>query len=552
MLLDLKIANLVLIEFTHLSFDKGFTVFTGETGAGKSLLVKALKLLLGEKGGSNYLRQGAKEGELEALIWGGEKLYLKLQEMGYTPSEEIHIKRIFSPQRQKIYINGSPGTLTELFHLTKDLILLTSQHEFYTLLSSEKQLEFIDHCLNLISEVREYQNLFLQYKNLKSKLETLEEKLSQSQLKKDFLLFQIKEIEELNPNPEEERKLLEERERIRNLAFLKEKTQFLLSLLEKIEEDFSKLLSPFQALSQIEVNFKESFLRTTSLYYEIKEIQRELKIYKEHLPEDDSYLNEIEERLFKYDKIKRKYKRDTEGLLRLLKELKEELNLLDSGEERLEELRKEEIKLREKLLNKAKKLSEERFKGISKLQSFLKKELKDLGLEKAEFKIELKSYEPRIENLNFNGLDEVTFLFSSNPGVSLKPLGKIASGGELSRFFLACKALLREKVEAGTLVFDEVDSGIGGVTAKRVAQKLKELSQVYQILCITHLPQIAVLADFHFVVEKEISNKETQTKIRKLEREEEKIKEIARMLGATDMSNFKTLQSFLKNLGFSI
>jgi len=149
-ILELKISNLVLIENIHLDLDKGFVVFTGETGAGKSLLIKAVKLLLGEKGGANYIRPGAKEGEIEAIIWGGEKLSQKLQEAGYTPQEEIHIRRIFSPNRQKIYINGSPVTLTELSKLTKDLILLTSQHEFYTLLSSEKQLEFLDHFLELI------------------------------------------------------------------------------------------------------------------------------------------------------------------------------------------------------------------------------------------------------------------------------------------------------------------------------------------------------------------------------------------------------------------
>ncbi|MCS7279285.1 MAG: DNA repair protein RecN [Thermodesulfobacteriaceae bacterium] len=551
MLLDLKVVNLVLIEFVHLSFDKGFTVFTGETGTGKSLLVKAIKLLLGEKGGSHYLRQGAKEGEIEALIWGGEKLYKKLQEMGYTPSEEIHLKRIFSPHRQKVYLNGSPATLNELSHLTKDLIILTSQHEFYTLLSPEKQLEFIDQFLGLTSELKEYQNLFLEYKNLRSQLKVLEEKLSQTQLKKEFLLFQIKEIEELKPNPDEEKHLLEERKRLKNLTLLKERTNFLLQLLNQIEENFSRLLSPFQSLSQLEPNFKENFLKVNSLYYEIKDIQRDLKTYFDRLPEDDTSLNEIEERLFQYDKIKRKYRRDAEGILKLLEELKEELSLLESGEERLEELKKEEEKLESKLIDKAKKLGEERLKGIPKLQSLLKRELKDLGIEKAEFKIELKSLEPKVENLSFTGLEEVNFLFSSNPGVPLKPLEKVASGGELSRFFLACKALLREGVEAGTLIFDEVDSGIGGVTAKKVAQKLKELSHNYQILCITHLPQIAVLADTHYVVEKELAERETKTRIKKLERED-RIKEIARMLGASELSNFNALQSFLKNLGFSI
>jgi DNA repair protein RecN (Recombination protein N) len=542
-ILELKISNLVLIENIHLDLDKGFVVFTGETGAGKSLLIKAVKLLLGEKGGANYIRPGAKEGEIEAIIWGGEKLSQKLQEAGYTPQEEIHIRRIFSPNRQKIYINGSPVTLTELSKLTKDLILLTSQHEFYTLLSSEKQLEFLDHFLELTPYLKEYQELYYKYKSLVSQIKELEEKIASSQLKKDFLLFQIREIEELKPDPEEEENLQKEREKLKNLSLLKDKTQFLLSNLEEIEKNFYQIISSFESLSKIEHKFKDHYSKVLSMYYELKEIARDLIDYSSHLPEDDTALNEIEERLSKYEKLKRKYKRDTQGLIKLLEELKEEMSLLEVGEENYENLLKEEETLKEKLIESALKLSEERLKGIPKLQSLLKKELKDLGMEKADFKIELILREPKIENLGPLGLDEVKFLFSSNPGVPLKPLEKVVSGGELSRIFLACKSVLKEKTEAGSLIFDEVDVGIGGTTAKKIAQKLKDLSQNYQVLCVTHLPQIAVLADIHYVVEKEIKEKETKTKIKKVEGEE-RLKEIARMLG--DPQNLELAKSFLE------
>jgi DNA repair protein RecN (Recombination protein N) len=542
-LLELKISNLVLIENIHLDLDKGFVVFTGETGAGKSLLIKAVKLLLGEKGGANYIRPGAKEGEIEAIIWGGEKLSQKLQEAGYTPQEEIHIRRIFSPNRQKIYMNGSPATLAELSKLTKDLILLTSQHEFYTLLSSEKQLEFLDHFLELTPYLKEYQELYYKYKSLVSQIKELEEKITSSQLKKDFLLFQIREIEELKPDPEEEENLQKEREKLKNLSLLKEKTQFLLSNLEEIEKNFYQIVSSFESLSKIEHKFKDHYSKVFSMYYELKEIARELIDYSSHLPEDDTALNEIEERLSKYEKLKRKYKKDTQGLIKLLEELKEEIGLLEVGEENYENLLKEEETLKKRLIESALKLSEERLKGIPKLQSLLKKELKDLGMEKADFKIELILREPKIENLGPLGLDEVTFLFSSNPGVPLKPLEKVASGGELSRIFLACKSILKEKTEAGSLIFDEVDVGIGGTTAKKIAQKLKDLSQNYQVLCVTHLPQIAVLADIHYVVEKEIKEKETKTKIKKVEGEE-RLKEIARMLG--DPQNLELAKSFLE------
>ena len=542
MLLELKINNLVLIEDVHLDLDKGFVVFTGETGAGKSLLVRAIKLLLGEKGGSNYIRPGAKEGEIEALIWGGEKLFQKLQELGYSPHEEIHVRRIFSSNRQKIYINGSPATLNELSKITKDLIMLTSQHEFYTLLSSEKQLEFLDRFLGLTSYLKEYQELFYKYKNLLSQIKTLEEKIASAQLKKDFLLFQIKELEELNPDPKEEENLLKERERLKNLSFLKEKTKFLISAFEEVETNLFQIVSSFESLSKVEHGFKDHFSKVYSMYYDLKEIARDLIDYLGHLPEDDTALNEIEERLSKYDRVKRKYKKDTEGLIKLLEELKKEITLLESGEEDYENLLKEEKTLRKEVINFALKLSEKRIKGVPKLQNFLKKELKDLGIEKAEFKIELITKEPKVENLSPTGFEDIKFLFSSNPGVPLKPLEKVASGGELSRIFLACKSILKEKTETGTLVFDEVDAGIGGITAKKIAQKLKDLSKNYQILCITHLPQIAILADIHYVVEKEIKGEETKTSIKKIEGED-KIKEIARMLG--DPKNLKLAKNFL-------
>ncbi|MCD6490535.1 MAG: DNA repair protein RecN [Thermodesulfobacterium sp.] len=543
MLLELRINNLVLIEDAHLDLDKGFVVFTGETGAGKSLLVKAVKLLLGEKGGINYLRPGAKEGEIEAIIWGGEKLSKKLEESGYPPQEEIHIRRILSPNRQRVYINGSLATLTELSKFTKDLILLTSQHEFYTLLSPEKQLEFLDHFLGITSYLKEYQDLFYRYKNLLSQIKILEEKMRDFQLKKDFLLFQIKELEELNPDPEEEENLLKERERLKNLSLLKEKTQFILANFEEVENFIFQIVSAFESLSKVEHKFKNHFSKVYSIYYDLKEISRDIMDYSGRLPEDDAALNDIEERLSLYDKLKRKYKTDTQGLINLLKELKEEVNLLETGEESYEKLLKEEKELREKLIASALKLSEERLKGIPKLQNLLIKELRELGMEKADFKIELLTKEPRVENFTSAGLDDIRFLFSSNPGVPLKPLSKVVSGGELSRIFLAYKSLLKEKIEAGTLIFDEVDAGIGGTTAKKVAKKLKDLSQNYQIICITHLPQIAVLSDTHFAVEKEIKGDETKTRVRKLE-EEDKIREIARMLG--DPGNLELAKNFLE------
>ncbi len=549
MLVELKIRNFLLIESAHFHFEKGFVVFTGETGAGKSLLVKALKLLLGEKGGSSYLKPGEKEGEIEALIYGGEILAQKLEKMGFSPEEEVHIKRIITKSRQKTYLNGSPVTLAELSRITKDFINLTSQHEFYQLLSPEKQLEFLDQFLNLSSLLQEYSSLFSEYTSLKRKIQEIQKKLADAELKKDFLLYQIKELEELNPSPEEEKELLREREKLKNLSDLKANLQFLTSAMEEADTLLSQIISSFEKIAEIEDRFKESLSNFYSLYYEIKETYRELISYSGELPEDDAKLDEIEERLSRYEKLKRKYKTDTNGLLELLNSLKEELTLLEGGEENYEILLKEEKNLREKLVQTAKKLSERRRKFAPELEKLVEKELKSLGMERVSFKVEVKNRGFSVENLGLKGADEVRFLFSSNPGIPLKPLEKIVSGGELSRIFLACKSLLKEKENASersTLIFDEVDAGIGGITAKKVAKKLKTLADSYQIICITHLPQIAVLADQHFLVEKEVEKNVTRTYFKEL-KGEERLKEIARMLGEPE--NLELARSFLKTSG---
>ncbi len=542
MLLELKIKNFVLIEEASFTFDKGFTVFTGETGAGKSLLVKALKVLLGEKGGGGYIKPGSESAEVEALIYGGKVLAEKLKEMGYPPEEEIHIKRFITQQRQRAYLNGSPITLSELARLTKDLISLTSQHEYYTFLNRENQLIFFDEILKISPLLKKYQEKFFQYRALKQEITELERKISEATLKKDFLLYQISEIEELNPDPEEEAELLKKRERLRHLQLIKELIYALSSELEETSFHLSQSLNFLQKLSRIETSLLEREKTLQELYYELKEFQRDLSHLSAELPEDESSLEEVEARLSRYEKLKKKYGKDAAGLKELKEELKRELTLMETGEDNLNELLQRKEDFERELMELALEIRNLRMAGIPRLKGLIKKELKDLGMEKVEFEINLRMREPKAENLTIYGLDEVEFLFSSNPGQPLRPLEKIASGGELSRIFLALKTLLKEKSQAGTLIFDEVDTGIGGHTALKVGEKLKELSQDFQVICITHLPQIARFADHHFVVEKYLGEKETITSFRKVEGEE-RLKEIARMLG--DIKNLDLARKFL-------
>ncbi len=542
MLAELRIKDLLLIEEAELSFDSGFIVFTGETGAGKSLLVRAIKLILGEKGGSGLLREGAKEGVVEAFFVGGPALAERLSEFGFSPEEELHIKRIFTRSRQKTYVNGSPITLSELKKLTRGLVSLTSQHEFYSFLSPENYMEILDLFAGLKELSLSYKEAYQAYRKKLKELEELEKSLKEAEAKKDFFLYQMRELEELNPSPNEEEELLRKREKLKNLSALKQTASEVLSSLDVVERELSVVTSGMERLTQFESSFRDFLSKIYDFYYEAKELERELSDYMASLPEDDSELEEVEERLARYERLKTKHRTTTQGLLKLLEELKKELELIETGEEGLSELRAEVEELGKKALSLAKDLSQKRLKAASKLKTALTSGLKELGMEKVVLEVRVISKEPKVENLSQNGLDEVELLFSSNPGIAPQPLHKVASGGELSRVFLALKSLLKEADEGLTFVFDEVDTGIGGITAKKVGQKLKELSRTSQVLCITHLPQIAALADEHYVVEKEIQGDATVTRIKKV-KGRERLREIARMLGNPD--DLELAKSFL-------
>ncbi len=530
MLLELKICNFVLIDEVHLEFDKGFSVITGETGAGKSLFIKALKLILGERGSPQLIKPGRSEAEIEAIIWGGTYLAKKLEELGLPPDEEIHIRRTISPNRQKTFVNGSPITLTELSRLTQELISLTSQHEQYTLFNRDNQLLFLDTFLNLTERLQNYRALYKKYRDLSNECEALIRKRNELEQRREFLLFQLRELEELNPDPQEELELQTLRDRIRNLNFLKENLKALEECLQSVDENLYRALSYLRKISPIESSLGERERMLELQAFDVRELLREVQGLLSGLPEDERGLEEIESRLARYEKLKKKYKTDTEGLTKLREELKVALSGSESFDFELERIQKQLKDLEKELLMLAEEISEKRAQGSRVFAEALVQELKDLALERAEIKINLLRREAKVENLTNSGLDELEILFSSNPGLPPRPLEKIASGGELSRLFLAIKTVLKEDRGPATLVFDEIDTGIGGITATMVGQKLKALSEKSQIICITHLPQIAKFADHHYLVEKLIEGNSTTTVIRRLD-DKSRAKELARMSG---------------------
>ncbi|MFN3406811.1 MAG: DNA repair protein RecN [Caldimicrobium sp.] len=543
MLLELKIKNFLLIENTHLSFEKGFIVFTGETGAGKSLLIKALKLLLGDKGGANYLKSGAERAEIEALFSINKPLTEKLKEMGYEVEDEIHIKRIITPHKQRAFLNGSLITLSELSSLAQNLLSITSQHEHYTFLHRDNQIKLLDEILGLKEIIQTYQESFSDYLRLKKELWQLQEKIKEASLKKDYLLYQISELEELKPDPKEEEELLRLRDRLKHLTQIKELLFLLKNSLNQAQDHLALSINYLHKLAQLEPTLTEREKNVQGLYYEIKELEREIQNLEKSLPEDDRSLDEIESRLVKYERLKKKYRKSTEELILLKEELKRELSMVETGEEELQRLTSLIEKLEKKLIEMALQISETREKGKGKVEELILNELHQLGMEKAFFEIALKRRDALPSNLTNLGFDEIEFLFSPNPGIPPRPIEKVASGGELSRMYLALRSLTKESKSVGTLIFDEVDTGIGGETAFKIGEKLKELSKEIQIICITHLPQIARLADHHYVVEKYLSESESKSIFRKVEGRA-RLQELARMLG--DKNNMDLALKFLQ------
>ncbi|MFN4196910.1 MAG: hypothetical protein ACK4FM_02755, partial [Caldimicrobium sp.] len=365
----------------------------------------------------------------------------------------------------------------------------------------------------------------------------------EASLRKDYLLFQISEFEELKPDPKEEEELLKLRDRLKHLTQIKELIFLLKNSLNQAQDHLALSINYLQKLAHLEPTMIEREKSIQGLYYEIKELEREIQTLENSLPEDDRDLDEIESRLAKYERLKKKYRKSTEELILLKEELKRELSLVETGEEDLQKLTSQVEKIEKNLLELALHISEERKKGKGKVEELILKELHQLGMEKTLFEITIKRKEVLPSNLTNLGLDEIEFLFSPNPGIPPRSIEKVASGGELSRIYLALRSLMKESQGVGTLIFDEVDTGIGGETAFKIGEKLKELSKEIQIICITHLPQIARLADHHFVVEKYLGENESRTIFRKVEGKE-RLQELARMLG--DKNNTELALKFLK------
>ncbi len=546
MLKELKIKNFAIIDNLNVEFTSGLTALTGETGAGKSIIIDALNLILGGRADSNFIRTGESSATVESLfeITNSQTLDI-LSELGINVNGgEVVLRRTISNSgKNRCLVNDCTVTVGVLAKLGNRLVDIHGQHDHQALLNPEIHIDLLDLYGKTMDERNELAKKYFEYIEDQRKIEDLRSKESDRMQREDLLRFQINEIDKANLSLDEEDLLKVEKNKIQYAEKIHASVKLVLNLIVEKEgsiiDELGVAQRELESLPSLDPDLERQTQRGQSAFCEIEELIEELRDYAQKIEFNPSRLEEIEDRLSEINGLKRKYGGDIVLVLDHREKISNELDTLSCFQENLEKIQKD-IKLHQAVLSKLSvKLAEKREKTASIFKKNVEKELSDLGMKDVKLKVQF-NYEESAANfiefrsqkvkLNSNGLGTVEFLFSPNLGEDLKPLVKIASGGELSRLMLALKSNLNKQDTIPVMVFDEVDTGIGGKIAEVVGNKLKKIASEKQVFCITHLPQIAGKAIAHFVVFKTVKDKRTYSGIRELS-EDERVEEIARMSG---------------------
>ncbi|MBW2605751.1 MAG: DNA repair protein RecN [Deltaproteobacteria bacterium] len=542
MLTDLQIKNFAIIDDLHISFSPEFTILSGETGAGKSIIIGALNLILGGRATGDLIRTGENEAVVEALfdIASDEPLRNGLAEKGLS-SVDNHaflVKRTISREgKNKIIINGNLATLTILTEITESLLTISGQHEHQELLRPQSHIDILDNYGGLLPFRTQYQQTFQKMRNLKEELEKVKAKKDEEEKEQELLNFQWQEIEDARLVPGEEEELKKEKKIVQNSGELIKTTRQIYENIyggeNAIIPQLTKNVRDLKELTVIDSRM-DSYVETLeSVLIQLEDISISLRNYSQKIHFDPQGIEEIEGRLDTLHRLKRKYGKNIEEVLELQKKIALKIKHLSQQKDYLSDLEQKYKAASKEAALQAENLSVKREKIASHLRTKIEKELESLDMQGIKFCADIT--QSKTGDLHEKGRDRVEFLISPNIGEKLRPLARIASGGELSRVMLAFKNIFAQQKEVSTLIFDEVDSGIGGATAEVVGQKLDEISRYYQTICITHLPQIACYGDSHYLISKKIENGRTKTMVTLLN-SEKRMDEIARMLGGTEIT----------------
>ncbi|MEJ2697795.1 MAG: DNA repair protein RecN [Candidatus Sulfobium sp.] len=534
MLRELRIRNLAIIDDLTVRFAPGLNVLTGETGAGKSIIVDALGLALGNRAQSDLMKSGAKEASVQA--WFEISNTNLLPDIGIDTSEGLLIRRVLSSGgRSRAFINDTMVTLQTLAEAGRRLVDIHSQHEHQSLLSPETQAFLLDSYGGLQSGREEVGRLFRESGLIGSELQELREKVKERAHRLDLLKFQINEIDTAVLRTGEEEQLEEEKKILANLNRLRELAETAYSGLYASEGSCIELLSSvimrMREMCAIDNSIEDALQLIESAKPLLDDAAFALRGHRERYGGEPQRLEMVEDRLELIGKLRKKYGDSVEEILRYRADAEEELKSLESTDERVDFLAGEFALKEEELFTAAAELSKKRKKTARELEALVSSTLEELAFGSAQFRIDIRQERggDGREKVGPGGMDRIEFLFSANPGEPPKPLLKIISGGELSRVMLALKSILADADRVPVLIFDEVDAGIGGKTAESVGKKLDRISAAHQLLCITHLPQIASFGNHHLKIEKKEKEGRVYVEIRELDGKERR-EEIARML----------------------
>ncbi len=562
MLSDLVIKNFAIIDDLRISFKDEFSVLTGETGAGKSIIIQAVNLLLGARASADLVRNGCDQAELEAFfdIDPGSTTAELLKEQDMDGSDGLIIRRVIaSSGKSRIFINSRQSTLDLLKRVTRDLAGISSQHAHQGLLNEDNHLDILDEFAGTVELKTKVKTLHQQLVPLNRRIAGLKADLENRQKEQDFLQFQINEIREADIQPNEDEILEKTRKSLLNASQIFEALNRSVHELHEREgsmvETLSSLSNDLARFGMDDERLESMADRLNTLRYDVQDAADELRSLSATIDLDPASLELTDQRLDTISRLKRKYGGSLETLFDTLEKLENQLSRTTEMEDRIKAYERERRAGLDQICKAAVQLSEVRKKAAQELCNLAQKELEALEMGKAVFDVAFLDNTtrqsgdittPQGEKIGPDGMDVIQFLLSPNPGEPLKPLVKIASGGELSRIVLALKAVLSKTRSLETLIFDEVDAGIGGATSERVGLKLKQLSQKHQVICITHLAQIAKYAASQFRIEKQVVGGRTRTCIVPLTEPGARVEEIARMIGGekitgTTLSHAKEL-----------
>lgn len=551
MLRSLYIRDYALIEELEVEFDNGLNIITGETGAGKSILLGALKLILGERASTEAIRTGAKKAVVEGIFdnTSSKRINKLLEANQLEPAEQIILRREITGSQSRAFVNDSPATLQVIREVASNLIDLHGQHEHQMLLRTETHLEMLDNFGGLEGIVERYKKQYDHVAGLIKERDTLKAREQELRQQKELFGFQIEEIDNISPEEDEEDALESERKILEHAERLFEVSEKLYGVLYESEDAVSDQLvlvrNDLQDLARVDSTLEGSAKEAESAHIIVSELAKFLQDYNARIEFNPDRLESIRERLGELEHLKRRYGGSLSAVIAYRKDIGQKFELANDFEGKLGELKETIEAAQAKLSDLAARLSKKRRDIAGRIEKSIVKELAQLGMPDSRFQVRFDQQEDvngwiatehgRCAAFG-HGMDIIEFFISTNPGEDLRPLARVASGGEISRIMLALKTILAKSERLPILVFDEIDAGISGPVARKVGESMRDLAQYHQIVAITHLPQIAALGHVHFRVAKNVTDGRTRTQINRLS-EDEQMAQVATLISGTEVTD---------------